>query len=93
MQTFLPDALDKEFIKRDSKYSLNNKQQDAISNSIDGFVSYFSAANIRNKIKNPIFLAIKFFNCLTLYYNEEMISPNQPLTKIVKDIQDVICKI
>ena len=31
-----------------------------IENSIDGLFHYLTAANIRNKIKHPLYLAIKF---------------------------------
>ncbi|CAD8048088.1 unnamed protein product [Paramecium primaurelia] len=31
-----------------------------IENSIIGFINYFTASNIRNKIKHPIFLALRF---------------------------------
>jgi hypothetical protein len=34
-----------------------------------GFLSYFTAPNIRYKIKNPLFLAYRFSNFVTLYYN------------------------
>ncbi len=31
-----------------------------INNDILGLVNYFSAPNIRNKIRHPVFLALKF---------------------------------
>lgn len=52
-------------------------EEEEITNDSDGFVNYFSAPNIRNKIKNPIFLAYRFSNFISLYYNTVKIgSPN-----------------
>ena len=39
-------------------------------NSIDGLYQYITASNIKYKIKNPLFLAIKFSNCVKLYYKK-----------------------
>ncbi len=38
-----------------------------IVDSIDGLNDYLTAANIRSKAKHPLFLAMRFKNCLTLY--------------------------
>jgi len=54
----LPETLDKSFIKRDSKIKFSPEEE--ISNTIEGFINYFSAPNIRHKVKHPLFLAIKF---------------------------------
>jgi len=35
-----------------------------------GLYNYFTAPNIRHKVKHPIFLIIKFTQCVSLYYNE-----------------------
>jgi hypothetical protein len=40
---------------------------------IYGLVNYFSAPNIRNKIRHPIFLALKFHECVKIYYNPKKI--------------------
>lgn len=55
---FLPETVEKQFIKRDSKFKFSNEEE--ISSNLDGFISYFSAPNIRHKVKHPLFLAIKF---------------------------------
>jgi len=50
--------------------AINNiESADDINYGIDGMVKYFSSPNIRNKIKHPIFLAVRFHEALTLFYN------------------------
>jgi|JI6StandDraft_1071083.scaffolds.fasta_scaffold02028_20 hypothetical protein len=53
----------KELVKR------KKDAEDEITNDMAGFVSYFTAPNIRYKIKNPLFLAYKFSNFVSIYYN------------------------
>jgi len=45
-------------------------------------INYFSAPNIRNKIRHPIFLALKFPDAVKLYYNPKKVSEqtNRELT-------------
>lgn len=40
-----------------------------IDNSIEGLRAYLSALNIRNKCKHPLFLAMRFDSCVSLYYD------------------------
>jgi hypothetical protein len=47
--------------------------EEKISNDIIGLVNYFSAPNIRNKIRHPIFLALKFNEAVKLYYNPKKV--------------------
>jgi len=44
-------------------------KSEAISNSLEGLYAYLTAANIRYKIKHPLFLLFKFSNFLKLFYN------------------------
>lgn len=60
---FPPEMLCKTLVKR------KKNEEEEITNDSDGFINYFSAPNIRNKIKNPIFLAYRFSNFISLYYN------------------------
>lgn len=62
---FLPENLDREFVKKERKNC--PKQLLLIDNSIKGLINYFTAPNIRHKIKHPLFLAMKFDNCVKLY--------------------------
>lgn len=50
------------------------KGPEIITNSLDGLISYYTAANIRNKVKHPFFIAIRFSECCSLYYNKEHIN-------------------
>jgi hypothetical protein len=47
-----------------------------ISNTAEGLYSYLTAANIRNKIRNPFYLTYRFSFGLQLYYNTNLI-PNR----------------
>jgi hypothetical protein len=45
-------------IKRETKNKTNSIS--TIDDSIAGLINYYTASNIRNKIKHPLFLALKF---------------------------------
>ena len=64
---FYPDNFTKKFVKRETKKKESIEED--IKNSIDGLYSYLTAPNIRHKVKHPIFLCVKFSNCISLYYN------------------------
>ncbi len=67
--------LDTTFYKR---VWLNNRTEEIlIDNSIVGLNNYLTAPNIRNKIRHPCFLAIKFSSCVTLYYNRELLNSDK----------------
>lgn len=57
-----------------------------INNSLEGFISYFTAPNIRNKVKHPLYLAYKFDQCVKLYYNLDKYENRQPESIILKTI-------
>lgn len=44
-----------------------------IKNDPEGFYNYLTAPNIRHKVKHPVFLAIKFSNCVQILYNSELL--------------------
>jgi hypothetical protein len=67
VEPFLPENLDKAFIKRENKKK--NDQQIKILNSLEGLFNYLTAPNIRHKVKHPLFLALKFSNCSKLLFN------------------------
>lgn len=48
--------------------------EEKITPDIVGLINYFSAPNIRNKIRHPLFLALKFRECVHLYYNPKKVS-------------------
>ena len=68
LDMFHPDLLSKPLFKKRRKNV--DKKEEFISNSLKGFINYYTAPNIRNKIKHPFFIALKFSSCVTLYYNK-----------------------
>lgn len=48
-----------------------------IEYSLEGFIRYYSSANIRNKIKHPFYFCYHFAEVVTLYFNNEVF--NNPL--------------
>jgi hypothetical protein len=72
VEPFSTDQLEKEFIKRENKS--RTEQEIEIKNDPEGFYNYLTAPNIRHKVKHPIFLAIRFSNCISILYNQEKIA-------------------
>ena len=69
IDSFNPKIIDLNFIKRNKS---KDSQSELIDNSVKGFYNYFSAPNIRNKVKHPLFLAVKFSACISLYFDSEI---------------------
>ena len=42
--------------------------------NIEGLVNYFTAKNIRHKIRHPIFLALKFHQCIEIMFNPALVT-------------------
>eukprot|EP00826_Nyctotherus_ovalis_P058049 TRINITY_DN7958_c0_g1_i12.p1 TRINITY_DN7958_c0_g1~~TRINITY_DN7958_c0_g1_i12.p1 ORF type:complete len:254 (-),score=77.47 TRINITY_DN7958_c0_g1_i12:254-1015(-) len=57
-----------------------------IKNDFQGLSDYFTAPNIRRKIRHPIFLAVKFSNCVKFFYNKSAF-PSSSLKEILALIQ------
>ncbi len=55
-------------------HNLLQTHEEKITPDINGLINYFSAPNIRNKIRHPIFLALKFPEAVKLYYNPKKVS-------------------
>ena len=68
LDMFHPDLLVKPLYKKRRK--TNDKKEEFINNSLKGFINYYTAPNIRNKIKHPFFIALKFSACVSLYFNK-----------------------
>lgn len=66
-EPFPPDVLGKSFIKRKCKDE-DQKEVEVKSDS-QGLINYFTAPNIRKKVKHPLFLALRFPGAVTLAYN------------------------
>ncbi|CAD8132437.1 unnamed protein product [Paramecium octaurelia] len=63
---FEPKYLERSFCKKE-KYQ-NDIVDAPIENNENGLYNYLTAPNIRNKIKHPLFLALKFSRCFNVYY-------------------------
>ncbi|CAD8099926.1 unnamed protein product [Paramecium primaurelia] len=64
---------------------------EVITNTIEGLNNYFSAPNIRHKVKHPVFLCIKFSSCIKLYLNTNVFK-FQDSKSLVLTIQQVLYK-
>lgn len=53
-----------------------------------GLYNYFTAANIRDKVKHPLFLSIFFSNCVKLYFNPKFIDNSNP-ENLIKSMQQI----
>ncbi|KAL4439331.1 hypothetical protein ABPG74_016994 [Tetrahymena malaccensis] len=85
---FSPECLDRKYVKRESR---KKQQQDIpIENDIEGLINFISAPNIRNirKIKHPLFLAIKFSNCVKCFHNIYKIPENEDDQEFIKVLQN-----
>lgn len=60
---FEPCSFDKPYFKK------KNGDSYEVNPNLGGFINYFTAPNIRNKIRNPLFLIYKFKDCFKAYYN------------------------
>ena len=55
-----------------------------IDYSLNGFVRYYSSANIRNKIKHPFYFCFHFAPLLTLYFNREIAASPIDLLRLLE---------
>lgn len=69
---FLPEILDKAYTKRENKKKTDTEIK--ILNDTEGLFNYLTAPNIRHKVKHPVFLCLKFSNCVKLFINTKMFS-------------------
>jgi len=65
---FPASLLTAKYVKRVNKG--NKMIETVIGNNFQGLCDYFAAPNIRRKIRHPIFLAIKFSECVKFFYNK-----------------------
>jgi ribosomal protein L29 len=63
-EPFQPQSLGKDYNSKKHMIS-----QNVINNDAQGLCDYLSAPNIKNKVKHPLFLVLKFSHCVKLYYN------------------------
>ncbi|CAD8144003.1 unnamed protein product [Paramecium octaurelia] len=74
IQPFEPNYLERNFCKKEKHF--NDVVDAPIENNENGLHNYLTAPNIRNKIKHPLFMALKFSRCLNIYYQNNLETDN-----------------
>ncbi|KRX07767.1 hypothetical protein PPERSA_07517 [Pseudocohnilembus persalinus] len=67
-EPFNPQALYKNY----ERPNIKPQQPIKIGDDLFGLYNYFTSASIRNKIRNPFFLLLRFPNAVRLYYNQDL---------------------
>jgi hypothetical protein len=88
VEPFGYDNIEKEFIKRENKSK--SESEIIIKNDPEGFYNYITAPNIRHKVKHPVFLAIKFSNCVKIYYNHKLVDATSHVTPTLPQINQLL---
>lgn len=68
------------------------RQAVKIEPDYNGLVNYFGAHNIRNKIRHPLFLALKFHQIISLHYNKALFA-GKSQREIVIDLQKSLMQV
>ena len=68
------------------------RQAVKIEPDYNGLVNYFGAHNIRNKIRHPLFLALKFHQIISLHYNKALFA-GKSQREIVIDLQKSLLQV
>ena len=55
-----------------TKIENNSEIAISIENNFKGLYDYLTASNIRHKVKHPLFLFFKFYDCVKLFYNQKL---------------------
>ena len=81
---FKPAAISKSYIKKFKGGLKSTNKCLPINEDLSSLYNYITAANIRKKVKNPIFLAFRFPECFHLYYSspEKLDSPPKEIELI-----------
>ena len=85
---FHPEIFTKTMIKRKKKDAESVHQE--IDNDIAGFTNYFTAPNIRNKVKHPLFLAYRFSSCVMLFFNQDHFPVGEKHDQIIEKTVGVL---
>ena len=65
---FMPNLLEQKMEKVE-KIGQQAASRRPIENTLEGLCAYLSATNIRNKCKHPLFLVLRFHECVALFYD------------------------
>lgn len=66
--------MERNFCKKEKHF--NDVVDAPIENNENGLHNYLTAPNIRNKIKHPLFMALKFSKCLNIYHQNILETDN-----------------
>eukprot|EP00742_Colponemidia_sp_Colp-10_P010102 GILJ01011069.1.p1 GENE.GILJ01011069.1~~GILJ01011069.1.p1 ORF type:complete len:1198 (+),score=129.36 GILJ01011069.1:237-3830(+) len=72
-EPFPPSYFAKPFAKRDKK---KHADEEDVDNTPAGLCRYFTAPNIRNKVRHPVFLAVRFSAVLGLFQHVSNVGPS-----------------
>jgi hypothetical protein len=78
LNVFKPEELDRTFYK-------SSKTKTIIDSDAGGLFDYLQATNVKNKVKNLLFLCMRFSQCLTLHYNPKKLSNSWGPEKSIED--------
>lgn len=68
---FSLDSLRRAYVKKEKKNGVVIEKR--IEDSLEGLYDYLTAPNIRDKVKNPMFVAARFPGCVDLFYDGDKI--------------------
>ncbi|CAD8118651.1 unnamed protein product [Paramecium sonneborni] len=75
LDLFPPSIIDQIYYKREN--DKQNQKFNQIDKSLQGFINYYTSANIRNKIRHPLFMVMKFPKCVRLFFNSNFIKKSE----------------
>ncbi|CAK60163.1 unnamed protein product (macronuclear) [Paramecium tetraurelia] len=75
LDLFPPQFIDQIFYKREN--AKQNSKFSQIDKSLQGFINYYTSPNIRNKIKHPLFMVMKFPKCVKLFFGANFIKKSE----------------
>ena len=71
VEIFPIESLRRKYQKKEKKNNIII--ENTIENNLKGLFDYLTAPNIRDKVKNPLFLAVKFNECVSFYYDADVL--------------------
>eukprot|EP00826_Nyctotherus_ovalis_P057195 TRINITY_DN7812_c0_g1_i9.p2 TRINITY_DN7812_c0_g1~~TRINITY_DN7812_c0_g1_i9.p2 ORF type:complete len:162 (-),score=24.01 TRINITY_DN7812_c0_g1_i9:550-1035(-) len=78
----------RDSVKRVNK---NHKMiETVINDNFQGLHDYFTAPNIRRKVRHPVFLTIRFASCVKFFYNTNVFPSSTVITIIKLKLKEVL---
>jgi hypothetical protein len=84
LEPFSPEVLASKFMKKFK--SGGRRKSEGIWNTSKGLYDYFTALNIKHKVKHPLFFAIRFHSSVTLYYNTNTPHTRHPYSGLEENL-------